>query len=295
MSCRATRGNFSAYIESELSESERRRVREHLDHCASCARELEAFKKTMTLLRWIPPVEASEGFAAEVMVRVRAERAARPRASAWERALAWWERVRPAMPWDGLELPVPALASAGALGLVAGVILTLELVGMPTGVADAPQLPGELATLTGIAGGAAGDGAAMARDGGSGSDASGREALVANARPAGNGRQPFRSDLQPAYPPWAYGAPRVTAQGYGARMQADGRVDYGNDRGALDYSRRGWSDTGYSAPQLEGPAPVAVVEYVLERLHEYQQRQPVAQDVPQLPVGLHIENGYVTF
>ncbi|MGD8394373.1 MAG: anti-sigma factor [Candidatus Eiseniibacteriota bacterium] len=287
MSCRATRSNFSAYIESELSEADRRRVREHLEICADCARELEALKKTMTLLRWIPPVEASDGFATEVMVRVRAERMARPRVSVWERLVGWWERVRPAMPWDGLELPVPALASAGALGLVAGVLLTLQLLGMPVGVADTPQLPGELAALGGAATTAPPGPTAGRND----------AALVATSGPAQTERQAFRSDLRGTDAVWMRDVPAglATRDAVG-RVAADDRLGvYGPDDGTRDYGLYGWSGPGYAGQQLEGPAPVAVVEYVLQRVHYPQPRQPGAQGVPQLPVGLRVENGYVTF
>jgi anti-sigma factor RsiW len=50
MSCEETQKLIVEFLEGELDEAERKRVQAHIEACDSCAAELEAFQRTMTLL-----------------------------------------------------------------------------------------------------------------------------------------------------------------------------------------------------------------------------------------------------
>lgn len=274
MNCRATKSLFSAFMEGELSEADRRRMNEHLERCERCSRDLEALRKTVTLLRWIPPIEADQGFTQSVMARVRAEEA---RPSLGERLGAWWEGVTAVNPWRGLELPAPAMAAAGVVGLVVGVLMTVQLVGTPVTMVDATRGAGELASRPQMVGapvvGTAVTGAAptatmpvgyqrgpqtQTPSVGSGSSASIYDVL---RRRVGQQSMP----------------PAQTAGGSG--FTGDGRY--------YEWQQQIHQD------RIEGPEAVIAVEYVLERVR-FEPRQ-TGQGVRQLPAGLHTENGLLTF
>lgn len=53
---------LSAYLDEEVSPAERARVESHLAACASCQQELAALRKTVALLRQLPPVPLPRTF-----------------------------------------------------------------------------------------------------------------------------------------------------------------------------------------------------------------------------------------
>lgn len=54
--------NLSAYIDRELSPRDHERVRQHLEQCPACQRELAALEHTIALLRRMPVVKAPRSF-----------------------------------------------------------------------------------------------------------------------------------------------------------------------------------------------------------------------------------------
>jgi hypothetical protein len=243
-------------MEAELSEAERKRVSDHLERCPRCARDLEAMRKTVTLLRWIPPIEVEEDFTAQVMARVRAEQA---RLTPLAQVRAWWQSVSLELPWRGLELPVPALASAGGLGLVAGVLMTLQLIGLPASMVDGQQAPSELATAA----------PAIAPAMSSPGAASGGTAAVPVATTFGRYQQPVAQGYSPV---------RQSVTPFGWQPAHSPQVT---------------PFAGSGGNLVEGPPSVISVEYVIKRVHVRPgQSEP---QLPQLPAGVHVENGIATF
>jgi hypothetical protein len=73
MKCSVVDSLLSAYLDGELSESERSAVDEHLRGCASCAAMLRSLKTTAALVASLPRRQAPSGFAAAVLARVEAQ------------------------------------------------------------------------------------------------------------------------------------------------------------------------------------------------------------------------------
>ena len=58
--CRETRDRFSAYLDGELPEADRRAVDGHLGVCAVCREEYEAYQESIRALQTTGLVEAGE-------------------------------------------------------------------------------------------------------------------------------------------------------------------------------------------------------------------------------------------
>ncbi len=117
MNCRQVRTSFSAYIEQELSEMERRDVSAHLARCTRCTSELFAMQKAMSLVRWVPRYEGSPGFEKRLIERLAAEETAPAPPERWRHVTATL-----AAKWDDLvaAMLVPAPVGALVLALVIG-------------------------------------------------------------------------------------------------------------------------------------------------------------------------------
>src|SRR5262245_11227445 len=102
MNCAKARSNFSAYVEQELSESDRRAVSTHLARCEDCSRDLFAMQKAVNLLRWVPKVDARPGFEDRLSERLHAK--------ADEPAVSW--------PWLERWRELSASLAAGTRGLL---------------------------------------------------------------------------------------------------------------------------------------------------------------------------------
>jgi anti-sigma factor RsiW len=112
MLCSRAQNLLSAYADYELPGGEMLRVRQHVDRCPACSRELASIQQVKRLLGALPEVEAPP-FAAE---RV-AEMPARPRLP--RLAARWWAALT--MPLTGWRQS----ASYLAVGSVCGVALAL--------------------------------------------------------------------------------------------------------------------------------------------------------------------------
>ncbi len=269
MKCRAAKSQFSAYMEADLSEAARIRVAGHLEKCERCARELEAVKKTVTLLRWIPQIEAEPDFTAQVMQRVRV---AEERPTLASRLHGWWEGLALELPWRGFELPMPALASAGSVGLVAGVLMTLRLVGVGVPVAENGAVANELASTPAV----------------QTMQSSGNSAVT----PVVAGGQGSRGRwIGPSMP--AYSGARQQSPTYPTQS-----VAYGGSRSMPSVPFAGSGNRGGGQISVEwldglaGPVSVREVEYVIRHV-VIQSRQVGEQQVPD---WVRVESGdLVTF
>jgi anti-sigma factor RsiW len=66
----AAQERFSDYLEGELAADEQREVAAHLEGCADCRRELEAFRQTLRHLSGLRPMPAPDGFVGKVQQRI---------------------------------------------------------------------------------------------------------------------------------------------------------------------------------------------------------------------------------
>jgi anti-sigma factor RsiW len=66
----AVQERFSDYLEGELSAEERAEVASHLEGCASCRGELEAFRQTLRGLSGLKSLPPPDGFVGKVQQRI---------------------------------------------------------------------------------------------------------------------------------------------------------------------------------------------------------------------------------
>ncbi|MGH7355346.1 MAG: zf-HC2 domain-containing protein [Candidatus Rokuibacteriota bacterium] len=97
MTCHDAREQFSALVDEALDAEARASLDAHLGGCAECRRELEAFRRTVTLVRGIEPARAPVGFVDRVITAARPE--------PWSRRLA----RRLFLPWP-VRVPLEAAA-----------------------------------------------------------------------------------------------------------------------------------------------------------------------------------------
>ncbi|HET9940718.1 MAG TPA: zf-HC2 domain-containing protein [Candidatus Eisenbacteria bacterium] len=118
MNCRSAESLFSAFVEDELNQKERRFLESHLLSCRRCTASMRELKASMELCAALPDVDTSPHFEDDVMAMIRNGEALRPSLIEWLRGLVTIERIRPF-----------ALAGAGASAVLIGsfVINTLHL------------------------------------------------------------------------------------------------------------------------------------------------------------------------
>lgn len=93
-------------------------VSEHLEGCAACAREAEAWRATFARLQTLERLAPSAGFADLVMARVHVPAPAPARVPEWRRALAWLGTLVPQTRQAWAAVSGVALTPAVTLGLV---------------------------------------------------------------------------------------------------------------------------------------------------------------------------------
>lgn len=103
MNCRSAESLFSAFVEDELNQKERRFLESHLLSCRRCTASMRELKASMELCGALPDVDTSPHFEDDVMAMIRSGEAMRPSLIDWLRGLVSVERIRPF-----------ALAGAGA-------------------------------------------------------------------------------------------------------------------------------------------------------------------------------------
>lgn len=95
MNCRSAEHLFSAFIEDELSQEERRSLESHLMSCRRCALSVKELRASLELMASLPNVETSVHFEEEVMDRIRSGEALRPTLIEWLGEMLTPARLRP--------------------------------------------------------------------------------------------------------------------------------------------------------------------------------------------------------
>lgn len=126
MNCRSAESLFSALIEDELSQKERRFLETHLLSCRKCSASLKETRAAMELARHLPLEETSPHFEEDVMARIRSGEGLRPSLIEWARGLLAPAWLRPA-----------AVAGAGACAVWVAALLVGSYV-HPDGNGAAP-------------------------------------------------------------------------------------------------------------------------------------------------------------
>jgi hypothetical protein len=105
--CEAARGEFSAYLDGAVTGVEMAAISAHMDVCAACSTEFEAWRDVQSALAKVGPAQPPVTMQASLRKAIAEERA---RGS----HLPWFGRV--AMAWEGTIAPA-ALRVSGALAM----------------------------------------------------------------------------------------------------------------------------------------------------------------------------------
>lgn len=97
MNCRSAESLYSALIEDELSQKERRELESHLLGCRRCSTAVRELRATIALTQSLPAVEASARFEDDVLARIRSGEALRPSMLEWLSGLLPPLRLRPVL------------------------------------------------------------------------------------------------------------------------------------------------------------------------------------------------------
>lgn len=97
MNCRSAESLYSAFIEDELSQKERRGLEAHLLGCRRCSQAVRELRGTIALTRSLPAVAASDHFEEDVLARIRSGEALRPSLLEWLAGLMAPVRLRPVL------------------------------------------------------------------------------------------------------------------------------------------------------------------------------------------------------
>ncbi|NJD19876.1 MAG: hypothetical protein FIA95_11430 [Gemmatimonadetes bacterium] len=106
------------FVEGLLPARQAARVRTHADACPACAADVAAWRSTFARLQALERLSPIEGFADQVMARVRVPTPAPVPAPEWRRALAWARQL----------VPQTRQAWAAVSGVAVTPIVTLGLV-----------------------------------------------------------------------------------------------------------------------------------------------------------------------
>jgi hypothetical protein len=123
MKCTWVTDRISSFVDGELSSDEAGRIREHLDVCRTCRKQVQEVRNTVKLLRSAKRLRPSSSFNAELAVALRGVR--RDEATSPD----WWGRI-----WRPVPVPQPLIAAAAfvVVLVVGGVILGPYFGGEPT-------------------------------------------------------------------------------------------------------------------------------------------------------------------
>jgi anti-sigma factor RsiW len=130
MNCRSAESLYSAFIEDEISQKERRSLESHLLGCRRCSTAVRELRATIALTRSLPATDVSVHFEEDVLLRIRSGEALRPTMLEWLASLAPPVRLRPVL-----------AASAGlcAVSLAAFVVFHPFTTGAPAPNPAAPS------------------------------------------------------------------------------------------------------------------------------------------------------------
>ena len=113
-------GRLQDFVEGVLPARQAARVRTHVDECATCARETEAWQATLRGLNTLGRFAPDGDFADRVMAHVRIPEPAKAPAPVldWRRALAWTGRLVPQSRQAWAAISGVALTPVVTLGLL---------------------------------------------------------------------------------------------------------------------------------------------------------------------------------
>jgi hypothetical protein len=105
VTCHEARELFSAFVDDELDVRERSALDAHLVGCVDCRRELDRFRRTVSLVQALPPERAPAGFVDRVVTRAR--------------PAPWPVRLMRDLfvPWTKLPLEAAAILLVGGLAV----------------------------------------------------------------------------------------------------------------------------------------------------------------------------------
>lgn len=95
MNCRSAESLYSAFLEDELNQEERRSLEAHLMGCRRCSVAVKELRETLALVSSLPAVETSPHFEEEIFDRIRSGEALRPTLIEWLGGFLTPERLRP--------------------------------------------------------------------------------------------------------------------------------------------------------------------------------------------------------
>ena len=95
MNCRSAETLYSAFLEDELSQEERRSLEAHLMGCRRCALSVKELKATLEVMSDLPAIETSPHFEEEIFDRIRSGEALRPTLIEWLGGFFTADRLRP--------------------------------------------------------------------------------------------------------------------------------------------------------------------------------------------------------
>lgn len=95
MNCRSAESLYSAFLEEELSQEERRSMEAHLMGCRRCSVAVKDLKRTLVMMSELPLVTTSPHFEEEIFDRIRSGEALRPTLVEWLGGFFTAERLRP--------------------------------------------------------------------------------------------------------------------------------------------------------------------------------------------------------
>ncbi len=138
MNCREAQRHLPGYLDGAILARERARVREHLDSCGDCRRDLERYRLLAGHLANIAPVAPPANLAMQIRVRASRQR------SPWAALSTLWARATLAS--QNILKPLAVPATGGVLTAIAVFVLVTQsmLVGMPIGGVARDDLPLDL-------------------------------------------------------------------------------------------------------------------------------------------------------
>lgn len=152
MNCRSAESLFSAFLDDELSQNERRGLEAHLLSCKRCSHSVRELRAALQFLHAAPEVETSPHFEDDLMARIRSGEAMRPSMIEWLR-----RRLEPA------ALRPLFLAGAGACAVWIAVFVANPdhgfIRGGGSGIASNDRPAVTAPPSAGVASGTAADGA----------------------------------------------------------------------------------------------------------------------------------------
>jgi anti-sigma factor RsiW len=128
MRCKQARRYLSEYLDQELPSRLCRRIENHLEVCADCAREYLKLKAIRTLTRNVLIEDPGPHFYSQVSSRLRENRATRPA-----------QRRRLLGAWSLIPMPAKALVTAGLVCLLFFVLVYPHLVTPTLSIEDFQQ------------------------------------------------------------------------------------------------------------------------------------------------------------